>query len=91
MKNTRKNFPDDAWESGELGQSEDHVRKVSAEREKKIDESLDLQMISLRLQKNIIEELKALAHEEGLGYQPYIRQLLSHHVRSKKKRSRTYG
>ena len=31
MKNTRKTFSDEAWERGELGQSEEHVQKVSSE------------------------------------------------------------
>lgn len=61
---------------------ENAVRKVSASREQALEESLGLQMISLRLQKNLIEELKALAYQEGLGYQPYIRQLLTQHIKS---------
>ncbi|TAK71986.1 MAG: hypothetical protein EPO11_10660 [Gammaproteobacteria bacterium] len=91
MKNTRKKYTEEAWERGELGVSESHVRKVSKEREKAIDEHLGLQMISLRLQKNLIKELKKLAHQAGIGYQPYIRQLLTQHVHGKKKRSSTYG
>lgn len=91
MKNIRKKHTEEAWENGELGTSESHVRKVSKEREMAIDETLGLQMISLRLQKNLIEELKKLAHVAGIGYQPYIRQLLTHHVHGKKKRSGTYG
>jgi len=91
MKNTRKRHTEEVWENGELGASESHVRKVSKEREIAVDETLGLQMISLRLQKNLIEELKKLAHNTGIGYQPYIRQLLTHHVYGKKKRSGTYG
>jgi predicted DNA binding CopG/RHH family protein len=91
MKNTPKKYPEEAWENGELGTSEAHIRKVSKEREKAVDRSLGLQMISLRLQKDLIEGLKKLAHEAGIGYQPYIRQLLTHHVYGKKKRSGTYG
>lgn len=91
MKNIRKRYPEESWENGELGASEAHVRKVSKKRELAVDERLGLQMISLRLQKDLIEELKKLAHEAGIGYQPYIRQLLTHHVHGKKKRSGTYG
>lgn len=91
MKNIRKKYAEEAWEKGELGTSESHVRKVSKERESAVDKSFGLQMISLRLQKDLIAELKKLAHQAGIGYQPYIRQLLTHHVHGKKKRSGTYG
>lgn len=85
MKNLRKRMSEEAWENRELGASESHVRKASQQREKAVDESLGLQMISLRLQKDLIDELKHLSHETGIGYQPYIRQLLTRHVRGKKK------
>ncbi|MBS0359226.1 MAG: hypothetical protein JSS53_08160 [Proteobacteria bacterium] len=85
MKNTGKNIPNDAWENRELGASGEFARKVSSKREKAVDDSLGLQSISIRLQKNLIPALKALAREKGIGYQPYIRQLLTHHVRGKKK------
>jgi predicted DNA binding CopG/RHH family protein len=49
---------------------------------------LGLQSISIRLQKELIEDLKLLAKEMGIGYQPYIRQLLTQHVREKKKNIR---
>jgi len=95
MKNTHsiKSKPDseEAWENRELGASEAHVRKVSSRREKAVDETLGLTMISIRLQKDIINELKQLAHNAGIGYQPYIRQLLTQHVQGKKKRDGTFG
>lgn len=47
---------------------------------------MDLQIISIRLQKSLIDDLKDLAGEDGLGYQPYIRQLLTHHVRNEKRK-----
>lgn len=72
---------DDKWESGELGASEQHVRKVSPERERAVDDALGLQIISIRLQKALIEELKLIAQNEGIGYQPLIRQILTRFVR----------
>lgn len=91
MTNIHKQIPEEVWENRELGASESHVRKVSHHREKLVDESLGLQMISLRLQKDLIDELKYFAHEAGVGYQPYIRQLLTRHVHTKRKRDGTYG
>lgn len=62
-----------------------NIKKVSAKREMAIDESLGLQTISIRLQKKLIKDLKTLAEENGIGYQPYIRQLLTQHTRDKLK------
>lgn len=78
MKNLHK---DQAWDNRELGASEKHVRKASPEREKALDQRLGLQTISIRLQKGLIDNLKKLAEQDGIGYQPYIRQLLMRHVR----------
>jgi predicted DNA binding CopG/RHH family protein len=79
MKNTHKR--DEAWDNRELGASENHVRKAAPDREKALDEQLGLQTISIRLQKSLIDNLKKLAKEDGIGYQPYVRQLLMRHVR----------
>lgn len=81
MKNTHKGNPEEAWDNRELGASEEHVRKTSSAREKLLDERLSLQTISIRLQKRLIDHLKKLAEEDGIGYQPYIRQILMRHVR----------
>jgi len=44
-------------------------------------DDLGLAPISLRLQKEVVAKLKVLAKQEGLGYQTYIRQILTRHVR----------
>jgi len=72
------------WENGQLGRSPEHVGIVSAEEELEIDDALGLQLVSVRLQKTLIKDLKELAVKEGLGYQPYLRQILTKHVRSQK-------
>jgi len=83
MTNTPNSSDDDAelWESGQLGASEEYVRRVSAEKTKAIHEALGLQPVTVRLQKELVEQLKILAKQEGLGYQPLIRQILTRHVR----------
>lgn len=87
-----KKYQDDAWDKKELGASEKHVRKASQAREKAVDTKLNLQSISIRLQKQLLKELKELADEDGIGYQPYIRQILMRHVRSEKsKREKQHG
>lgn len=80
MKNMPKS-DEEAWDNRELGASERHVRKASPDRENALDKRLSLQTISIRLQKNLISSLKRLAEEDGIGYQPYVRQVLMRHVR----------
>jgi len=81
MKTTHRQNDDEAWDNKDLGADEKYVRKASPDREKTLDENLGLQTISIRLQKSLIDSLKNLAEEDGIGYQPYVRQLLMRHVR----------
>ena len=77
-----KQFDEDTelWETGKLGTSAKHAARISEKEDKAIDDSLGLQAVTMRLQKELVEQLKVLAKKEGLGYQPYIRQLLTLHV-----------
>lgn len=63
------------WEDGDLGASADSVR-VSTNTES-LDDALEMQLISIRLQKKLIADLKRVAGHYGLGYQPMIRDLLT--------------
>lgn len=65
-----------AWESGELGFSAEHAKPVSKEHQAAVDDALELQMISIRLPKSLISDLKLIAEKEGLGYQPLMRRVL---------------
>lgn len=71
----------EAWENRDLGADEAHVA-VAPERGAALDAALDLHPVSIRLQKSLVENLKALAHLHGLGYQPLIRQILTRWVDS---------
>lgn len=74
----------EAWDSRELGCDEAHVETVEIS-EEIINESLALQMISIRLQKTLIEDLKMIGQLNGIGYQPLIRQVLKRFADSEKK------
>ncbi len=74
--------PGQAWESGDLGREEKNVRRSTAESEHAVEEALELQMISIRLQKELIEQLKFLAKYHSIGYQPLIRDVLARWARS---------
>jgi hypothetical protein len=78
----RPGYVDDSelWETGKLGATEKFVGVAPRRFGEAIDHSLGLQPISIRLQKDMIEALKTLAQEQGLGYQPYLRQILTRHV-----------
>lgn len=74
------------WEpEGDLGKSPDHIAFLSDEEQAKIDREIDeglgLQLISIRLNKALIEQLKGLAKLEGIGYQPLIRHVLTNYAR----------
>jgi hypothetical protein len=65
------------WESGVLGSDEAFVKIAESATALDIDEMLELQMISIRLQKGMIKDLKSIAKYHGLGgYQPLIRRVL---------------
>lgn len=69
----------EAWEDGTLGADEAHV-EVAPDMDRAIDDALGLQPISIRLQRSLLDNLKALAQLNGLGYQPLIRQVLTRFV-----------
>lgn len=77
------------WDNRELGASEEHLGKLSAKEQRELDEAIDeglgLQLISIRLNKAVVEDLKILAKEDGLGYQPFIRQILARYVADQKR------
>lgn len=68
---------DEAWESEMLGGDEKHARQPSSVNvANQIDDSLGLQMISIRLDKELIESFKMLGKFHGVGYQPLMRDAL---------------
>ena len=73
---------DEAWDNGELGRDEQSVRRSSPEREQSVEDALELQLISIRLQKDLLEQLKFIANYRGVGYQPLIRDVLCRWTRT---------
>lgn len=76
-------YDEDAWDNRELGATEEFVKSAPPERNKEVDDALGLQLISMRFQKDIIAKLKEIAVEEGIGYQPLIRQVMNKFVRER--------
>lgn len=69
------------WESRSYGASIKHAARVSDAQAKSLDDALGLQLLSFRIQKTLIAKLKNIAKEEGIGYQPLMRQVLTKYVR----------
>lgn len=76
---------DEAWDAGELGRDEEFVKAIEGD-EGEIDKALELQLISIRLQKSLIEDFKLIARLNGIGYQPLMRQILQRFADCEKKR-----
>jgi hypothetical protein len=85
MKESKIESTPEAWESGGLGREEEFVRVAENVDSSAIDEALELRMISIRLQKSLIEDFKMIAKLNGIGYQPLIRQVLMRFADAEKK------
>jgi uncharacterized protein (DUF4415 family) len=77
----QKKHDTDKWEKRELGATEKYAAPSSKDESDSVDSALGLQLISIRLQANLIDELKELAVQEGLGYQPLMRMVLTRYVK----------
>jgi len=76
---------DEAWDEGALGREEGFVKVDKSVDDASLDAGLDLQQISIRLQKSLIEDFKMIAAMHGLSYQPLMRQILTRFADSEKK------
>ena len=84
-----KTYPssDEAWENRLLGLDEDSVEAVDVDTENAIDDAACTQLISIRMQKPLIEDMKLIASLNGtIGYQTLMKQILQRFVDAEKKR-----
>lgn len=77
---------EDAWNSGALGRDEEFVDVAPDDVDALVNEHMELQPISIRLEKSLIEDFKLIAKIHGLGYQPLMRQILKRFADCEKKR-----
>lgn len=68
---------DEAWEAKALGADLKHAKRISTEMHQQIDDALGKQMISIRLNKELIDTFKMLGQFHGVGYQPLMRDALT--------------
>ena len=75
IKNT-----DEAWDSRQLGASDAHAAVASSEHLTALHDAMGMQMISIRLPKEMIEAYKLIAAHHGVGYQPLMRDILQRFI-----------
>jgi hypothetical protein len=78
---------EDAWDNREIGADPEFARVYESppEEEEAIDAALELKPISIRLPKSLIDDFKAIAELNGMGYQPLMRQILTRFADCEKK------
>ncbi len=76
MANKKKDVAKQPWELLDEDLEQLTVAMDEGEAEK-IDEAIGLQMISIRLERALLSNLKLIAKYHGVGYQPLIRDLLN--------------
>jgi len=74
-----------AWEDLDKD-LEQHSSSAPVDEAAAVNEALDLQLVSIRLQKGLISDLKEIAEYHKIGYQPLVRDLLNRFVTSEKRR-----
>lgn len=79
---------DEMWDKGQLGQDEQYVRVSKKVNEDVMDESLSLKPVSIRLQQSLIDDFKAIAKYNGIGYQTLMRQVLTRYIEKEKRATR---
>lgn len=62
--------------------NDEEIEAASIELSVQIDDALDLKMISIRLEKQLLEEFKLIADYYGMGYQPLMRDVLGKWART---------
>lgn len=78
---------DEAWDERTLGADENFVKVADVGLTDSLDEAAGTQLISIRLQKSLIEDFKMIASlNNGLGYQTLMKQILKRFAESEKKR-----
>ena len=69
----------EAWEDGTLGCDAEFAKIADIDIET-VAKAIGLKSISIRMQPELLEELKMIADIHGLGYQPLIKQVLRRFV-----------
>jgi uncharacterized protein (DUF4415 family) len=78
---------DEAWDDETLGADANYMKVADDALESAVDEASGTQLISIRLQKSMVESFKAIAAaNKGIGYQTLMKQILQRFIESEMKR-----
>ena len=78
---------DEAWDDETLGADADSMKAVDEETEAALDAAVGTQLVSIRMQKSMIDAFKAIAAtNKNIGYQTLMRQILQRFSDSEKKK-----
>ena len=70
----------DAWDERKLGADSAYVGVADESHELALNESLEMQSISIRLPVELVKQYKLIAGFHGVGYQPLMRDILDRFV-----------
>lgn len=71
------------WETGALGQDEEFAKVYSQSTDQSINEALSLELVSVRLEKTLIEDLKMIAVKDNKSLETLIRHTLTNLITSR--------
>jgi uncharacterized protein (DUF4415 family) len=77
---------DEAWESRQLGADANYAVLASDDECKSVNDALNLQPISIRLPKAVIDDFKTIAEVSGIRYQSLMKEALARFADSEMKR-----
>lgn len=77
---------EEAWDNGKLGADEKHVQVADKALQDAVTNSLGMQAISIRMPRDLVEQYKLIAHYNGIGYQPLMRDALARFATGEMKR-----
>lgn len=78
---------DEAWDDETLGAAAEFMKVADEAMESAVDEAAGTQLISIRMQKSMIDSFKAIAAtNKGIGYQTLMKQILQRFLDCEMKR-----
>lgn len=72
----------EAWKNGELGRQTKYAEASPKEVGIQVDKALNLEIISIRLKKDLIESFKILGKKYDVSYKPLMRHALKSFIQS---------
>ena len=71
---------DEVWSQRALGADEQSAEVAGAEHHVALDDATGMQLISIRMPKDMIAAYKLIGAHHGLGYQPLMRDILQRFI-----------